>query len=195
MASLKLSVTPTVEPISVDDAAEWIRLVEPDANDPVLTRLIKAARREAEKISGYQLCTATFILYLEAFPLSADTPIRLPRPPLSSVTSIVYTSTAGTSTTWTASEYRVSNAKEPAEIYPAYGYTWPTARSQQEAVAVTYVAGYGGADDVPEDVTQLLLALVGFWYDQPERQAELPAWFTTAMVDRFHGCRDLMMET
>jgi uncharacterized phiE125 gp8 family phage protein len=157
-----------VEPITIEEARKHVELPSGyAAHDPHLLRFIKAARQRAEMITGRQIVTATWDLDFDRFPCF-DEPIFLPKPPLQSVTSILYTSTAGVSTTWTSSEYIVSTHREPGIIRPAFGETYPSARNQLDSIRVRYVAGYGAQSACPELLKAAMLLLLGHWFDHRE---------------------------
>lgn len=162
---LTLSTPPTIDPVGLAELREALRL--DSGRDRDLKRLIQAARQYAEIYLGRQLCTATWLLKLDAFPAN-DGAIRPPRPPLASVTSIGYTDSDGDAQTLDAEKYTVDTDTEPGRIVPAFNETWPSTRAAPNAVTVTYVAGYGSAADVPQTIRQGIIALVGHWNEYPE---------------------------
>ncbi len=94
-------------------------------------------------------------------------------PPLASVTSVKYPDSAGTQTTLAASEYTVDTAVTPGRLFLKYGHYWPvTILQPHSAVVVRFVAGFGAASAVPEDLRQALLLLVGHFYEN--REAVIP---------------------
>lgn len=165
-------VTPAAEePVTLDEAKAHCR-VEITADDSLITALIVAARQVVETLTKRCLVTTTFDLTLEYFPpgpalQQSSGRIRIPNPPLQSVTTLKYYDSEGTLATWDASNYRVL-AGTPGSIVPVYNEDWPTIREQPEAVVVRYVAGYGDAEDVPQSLKQAVLLLVGHWYENRE---------------------------
>jgi uncharacterized phiE125 gp8 family phage protein len=143
-----------------------------------------AAIATCEDFTGRQLATATWELWLSTWyepgiyrPSSCGGPgvIRVPKPPLQSVTSIKYLDEDGVLTTLDAADYVVvagSGPKAPrAEIFPAYGTTWPTSRVQPGSIQINFDAGYG--DDhttVPAELTQGMLLWFGELYERREEQ-------------------------
>lgn len=119
-------------------------------------------------ILGRAIVTQTWEMKLRSFPLRTDriygdVRMLIPLPPLQSVSSITYIDADGVTQTLASSEYTVivgSNA-----VVPAYGKTWPGTRDVPEAVTVTFVAGYGTADDVPDGIVSAGLLMVGDSYD------------------------------
>lgn len=142
---LKQTVAPTIEPITLDEALGNTK-VEVAEENTLVNNLIKLVREHAERETGYQLMPATWRMYLEAF----KNEIILPRPPLSSVSSITYVDTAGATQTVAASVYAVSTGREPGRIWLGYNQTWPTVRGFKEDIVVEYVAGYGVGQAVPQ---------------------------------------------
>jgi uncharacterized phiE125 gp8 family phage protein len=163
--TLRRTVAPTVWPVSLEEAMTQCR--QTDYSDEVtreMSRLIAVATEYAESVCRQSLITQTREYTMSAWP--DDSIIRLPRPPLQSVTSITYVDIAGTTQTWNSSNYRVITAGEIGKVVLAYSQVFPTIRSQEQSVTVTYVAGYGdAASDVPELLRQAILSLVVHWYD------------------------------
>lgn len=174
---LQLVTAPIVEPVSLAELKLHSRLDLADATeDALLTRLITAARLHVETLTGRALCTQTWRYSLKEWPASLR--LVLPRPPLQSVTSVTYLDADGVTQTMSAGDYRVYGA-ETAPVKTAYGppgevwlrsaKSWPTASLEQgPAITVEYVAGYGGASDVPTALIQAVLLLAGHWYEHRE---------------------------
>ena len=154
----------TTEPVSTDDLKAHLYIDDNDL-DAWLTVAEKAARNYCERVTRRQLVNATWTLTLDGF----SDPIKLPKPPLSSVTKINYIDTGGDTQTVSTAVYTVLTDREPGEVVQAYNQTWPTPRGQPEAVSVVYVAGYGtAATNVPETLRLGIQTLVGHWYENRE---------------------------
>jgi uncharacterized phiE125 gp8 family phage protein len=162
--SLKRTVEPTTDPVSVSEARDHCRIDVSDEDSQVL-RWIKAATKYAEERLRRQFITATWRLGLDGWPCrSDDNPlgaIKVPRPPLLAVSSITYVDANGTTQTWDAANYRVDIYSEPGRITPIFGGTWPSARSVVDAIAVTYTSGFGAASAVPSNIKEWILLAVG----------------------------------
>ena len=162
-------------------------------SDPLITALIKAARQQAELELRRALITQTVDAYLDSFPSGDDTTIRLP--PLSAITSIVYTDDAGVEQTLDAARYTVDSQSSPARVTPAYGYSWPATRDKVNAVRVRFTAGYGAASAVPACIKQWMLLQIKALYDNRDKFtpggaiAVLPNEFIGGLLDpeRAHG--------
>lgn len=177
--SVNVSVEPTVEPVSLAEMKLHLR-VDDDitGDDAMISALITAARQKVEIETRRALVTQTQIMRLDGFPRSdcPDLAIVLPNPPVQSVTSITYVDTAGDTQTLDSADYLVDTTTTPARITPVYNGSWPLARAQMNAVAVTFIAGYapgsGSPTDYAANVPQALKAaiklLVGHWYENRE---------------------------
>jgi hypothetical protein len=73
--------------------------------------------------------------------------------------------TTGALTVLDSSLYRVSNAKVPAIVTPAYNQTWPVVRCLEESIKLEYVAGYGAASAVPKNIKAGIKLLIDEMYN------------------------------
>jgi|GEM_PF-500862 len=159
------------EPISLTEAKAHLK-IEPTetADDDYITDLITAVRIFAEGYQGRTYITATKTFKLESWP-SQDY-IRIPHPPLQSITHIKYIDSEGTEHTWDSSNYVAepdSEDKMPGKVYLAYDKSWPSETLRPGMpITVTFVAGYGNADQVPKHIKQALLLLIGHFYENRE---------------------------
>ena len=135
--SLTLVTGPGLEPISRDDAKLWLRL-DHTTEDTLVDSLIQMVREQIEE-RGIAVVTQTWDLRLDGFP----SVIRIPKTPIESVSSISYIDANGDTQTLAESKYTVDVQSTPARIVPAYGTSWPSTRSEPNAVTVRFVAGYG----------------------------------------------------
>ena len=173
VSSLRLITAPAVEPITLIEArlhlrldAEGSPLAHPD--DDIVTALISTAREYMDGrdgILGRCLITQTWELVLDEFP-SAE--IKVPLPPLQTISSIKYDDADGIERTITASNYLVDTSSQPGWVVPISTYTWPSTLDGINTVRVRFVAGYGVAVDVPVRIKQAMLLLIGHWYQQRE---------------------------
>lgn len=178
MYGLVVSTAPTTEPLTTAEAKLHLRVDHSD-EDTLIDNLIEAARNTIEARTGRALITQTLDMYLDRFPYGAE-PILLPRPPLVSVTSIVYTDSDGTAnTTWTSTNYIVSTSREPGRVSLAYGVAYPATYYAPDVVRVRYVAGYGAASAIPEGLRAAMLLLIGHWFTN--REAVVVGTIATAL--------------
>lgn len=190
--ALTIITPPAEEPITVSEAKLSPSLrVDTATDDTAIGTLITAARKLAENYSLHALVTQTIELVLDGFP---DGGIKVPMPPLQSVTSIKYIDTDGTEQTLAASLYAVDTDSIPGMIVPAYDETiWPSTRDEINAVRVRYVAGFGGAAFVPEDIKAWIKIMVGTMYDNPQAVVvgqtvqSVPRNFIDALLDDYRA--------
>lgn len=174
------------EPLTVPELRSWVRQ-DQTFDDATIEALGKAARALVEGLSGRQLVTATWRLDIDGFPWPGgwqylDAPllfpnphtIRLPKAPLQSVTSVQYYDLSDTLQTLDPSVYDVDVARDPGRISLAMNRVWPVTRLRPGAVRITFVAGYGAASAVPEEIKQAIRVTVAQWYEHRGEEGELP---------------------
>ena len=173
MPTLKLQTAPAELPLSLAETKAHLR-VDDTSSDDLISRLIGAAVSHVDGAEGWlgrALISQTWELALDAFPTTEKREIVVPLPPLQSITSITYVDTNGATQTLSTDVYDLvgDGGKQPARIVEAHGETWPSTRSQREAVTVRFVAGYGDtASDVPEAIRHGLLLMIGHLYEHRE---------------------------
>lgn len=166
MNELILETAPAFEPVTVAEAKAHLR-VDVSDDDPLITALIVAARQAFEEINGRSLFTMTWKLILDRWPNRSY--IVLPRPPLASVTSVVYQPTTGSPVTWDAANYVVETLRTPGRVHLADGISWPDADLRDASpITITYVAGWATTGAIPQRYKQAILLLVGHWYENRE---------------------------
>jgi uncharacterized phiE125 gp8 family phage protein len=129
------------------------------AQDTYLNTLITAAREHVEEHLWRALITQTWDLYLTSF----KNPIRIPRPPLQSVTHVKYYDTASVQQTLSTDVYELDTASEPGFVRLKYGQSWPTCRGHDDDIVIRFVAGYG---DAGSDVPRAIRHAVQLWAAQ-----------------------------
>lgn len=163
------SVTPPAAAVvSLADLKAHLR-VDHDDENALITALETAAVALLDGWDG----TLGRALLSQTWELRADDfgcEIRLPLPPLISVTSVKYYDENNALQTLSADVYQVVGigSTNPACIVLNDGETWPTVYTRREAVQVRYVAGYTA---VPTPIVQAIKLLVGHWYQNRESVA------------------------
>jgi uncharacterized phiE125 gp8 family phage protein len=161
---LSLLTAPTVEPLDLVSAKQWLRVTHA-AEDAGISALVSAARQQAESFTERAIATQTFRLLLDEF---AEC-IALPRPPVQSVTAVQYQDSSGVWQTVSTSVYRLVTAERAAWIERVPEQTWPAVRPVSGAVRIDYLAGYTATP--PE----LLMAIKFYLLDLYERDSEAAA--------------------
>jgi uncharacterized phiE125 gp8 family phage protein len=155
-------------PVTLDEAKDHLRVVHTD-DDMYITTLLLAATKWAEDFQCRTYISRTHTDYLDKFP----TVIRPIYSPLVSVTSIKYLDTDGVQQTLSSALYRVDTNTEPGRITEAYNQSWPDIRSVTNTIEIEYIAGYGTAAAVPDDVKAAIKLIVGHFYEHREVVSEL----------------------
>lgn len=168
-AGLQIVTPPSIEPLQVQDVCSYLRLV-PDGgeNDALVSLLTTTVRKQVETILNRALLTQTwkfslrnwpgrdYINWPRAFTSEIDqyykyNYIKVPFPPLQSVTSVTYMRSDGTVGTMVPANftvvngfsYNVFNTFEPGRIVLPFAGIWPTDVLMPGApITVTFVAGY-----------------------------------------------------
>lgn len=160
---------PTGLPLTVAAVRDLhLRSPNGEVEDDYIARLIETAAAAAEYATNRVLLPQTWTLTMNKFPSGA---IELRYPPLTAVTEITYVDVDGVRQTLGGSPlpYEVINpgprANRRACIVPAYHETWPTTRSQWDAVIVTFDCGYAEGE-LPSSIESGMLLMIGELYKQ-----------------------------
>lgn len=162
--ALTLVTAPVAEPVTLAEAKAWCKVDHSD-DDALITSLNVAARDRLEHETRRQFVTATWRLTLPRF----SGPIRLPKPPFQSASSITYVDPAGATQTVTASWYTAAADPDGGLIVLGENYSWPDVLPNRvDAVTVQFVAGYGLAVSVPDAIKTAIKMTLAHWYAQRE---------------------------
>lgn len=164
MNGLELFTAPAIEPITLTEVKEHLRIDSSNTSeDDFINTLIAAATVYYQSRSWRQLITATYKQYLEDFPAVG---MELRKPPLQSVTSIKYEDINGVEQTLSSSVYQVDSKSEVGRIVLADGESFPDTDEVINAVTIEYKAGYGdAASDVPALVKSVLKLIVAHLFE------------------------------
>ena len=166
MSLIRISGPPDLV-VSLAEAKAQLRLDDEDTSqDAMIMGHLRAAQDSIDGASswlGRCLTTQQWRLTLDAFP--ACEVIEIPLPPCQSVDALTYVDDDGA--TQTINDYVVYGigGAWPARLIHAYGARWPATRRQGDAVSVTFTCGYGGWNDVPEDVRAAVMLMAAGLYD------------------------------
>lgn len=163
--------TPATElPVTLEQVRYHLRNEDLRFDDELLKQYIRAAAGYIERTYGLALLTQTIKQYHSEFPSVSNTPLLLRIAPLASITSIVYTDSAGVSQTWTAAEYTSGRLDLGGFVVPGIGYSWPgSVATLPNAITVTYSAGFGAKPStLPFPITQAILYMVADMYTRRE---------------------------
>jgi len=177
---LKVTSAPTEHPVLIGEVMAFIRETEQAKQAEVLEAMFAAVDQldGPNGILNRCLVTQTLQYTMDCFPADGwweysrfVSAFDLPLSPLQSVTSITYLDENGDSQTLDSLKYRVLNAgaeMKRGRVELAYGESWPSTRPIEQAVTVTYVAGFGARNAVPWKYRHLIMVLVKSLYDNRE---------------------------
>lgn len=169
-----LSSAPASTPISLTEAKRHLRLGTPGAEadytdeDSLLTMLVDAVTGHLDGYSGIlgrALVTQTWTQDWNDWPLDL---MRLPLAPVSAITSITYYDTTNQSQTLSSANYSLlADDQSPAAVW-AFNATLPAVYDREDAIRITFVAGYGAASAVPAAIKAAMLLMVADLYENRE---------------------------
>ena len=166
---------PILEPISLADIKEHLRITHSDEDD-LLTAYATAARQYVEQRTGRTLMQTTWEWVADRFPGASNCGLVLPMAaPLLSVTNVKYTDSDAVITTWPAANYIVNIDAMPGHVIPAYGSTWPSYTPYPSgSVRIRYVAGLSTAASPliypAENLLNAIRLLTGGFYENRESE-------------------------
>lgn len=166
----QISVPPVVEPVSLAEAKEWLRIHPDFAEDDNLIRmLIRSARVWAEKITGMALMEQTVVEVWDRYQEGGI--FYLSVWPVISVTSLQYMDDNGDYQTWAASKYTLDAISRPSRIVNKN-------RIQQTGInynnqlpniwRATYKAGNTTTNAVDPNVKSAMLLQIAMMYEKRE---------------------------
>lgn len=150
---------PAGEAVSLVEAKAFLK-VDDAAEDGLITTLIGAARLHVEGVTGRALLAQSWRVVLDDWP--ADGLVKLPATPFMALTEITAYDVTGAGHAVPLAQF----LSEPDRLLlPATVAGMPLLRERQ-GIELDYVAGFGNAPaDVPVDIRQALLLLVGYWFE------------------------------
>jgi uncharacterized phiE125 gp8 family phage protein len=170
--SLQVVTASTCEPLTLDEAKEWLRLgKDQSADEPIIETLVTAARKKVEAITQRFFYQTSVALWVDEFP-DGDV-LALPSSPLVSVSAVTsYDSTDG-ATVMSTSDYTVDTYSEPGRIALRGTGAWPTSLREINGGVVAFTAGYttstgSGSTGLTADCAPMVSAvklLLAHWYE------------------------------
>lgn len=161
------TVAPAVTPVSVAEARDHCR-VDTNDEDVLISALVDTAVSHLDGHSGVLGRAMVTQTWRQDYPRFVNR-MRLPLGDLITVSSVTY--------------YDADNAVQTlsTDIYTAFSdsvgpyldlkpdQSWPSTYTREDAVRVTWTAGYGpAATDVPAAIRQAMLLMIGHWFENRE---------------------------
>ncbi len=191
MSGIKIDTAWNTSAVATSDQKSFMRVDFSD-DDSLIAELIKASQNVIETYLNRSITTQTLSLYLDRLPFYNDIKLQegiytapdleyntnfivLPKAPVSSVTHVKYYDNDDNASTFAATNYYVDTISQQARIVLKTGSSWPTVAETRNANAyeIKYVAGYGGASDVPEPIVQAIKVLTTHLYENREAVTSL----------------------
>ena len=186
---LEIISEPSIEPITVSELQNYLKLDKNSCEDGLLTTMITAARQVIEEYTGRRLITQTIEqitdypqdvyacnniyygncnTYCGSHEVYGDAFYSWPTygqiltiivKPVQSVSKIEYIDTSNTTETWDSDNYIVDGNRIKPDLT-----CWPVNRNFG-SIIVTFVAGYGDtAPDIPAPIKLAILKTAGHLY-------------------------------
>lgn len=154
-------VPPAIEPVSLAEAKDFLRILASD-EDELLGTLITAARLMVEAACGRMLIDQGWRLVLDSWPVAAE--LRLPFSPVGSITAArVYDAVGSAQIVALASLALIEGADPP--VISVSGPV-PVPGRDRAAIEIDVVAGFGATRDlVPAPLRQAVLRLACRWFE------------------------------
>ena len=162
---LLLVAPPDDQPLTTADLLAHLKELDSSQSDYVAS-LGLAAMQHFEERTGRALLTQQWQATFDRFP--CERYLALPRPPLQTIDLVEYQDSVGVWTTWASSNYTADLTEQQGRLVLAYGASWPSVWGVPNAVRVSFTAGYGDPEDVPEPIRHALRLIVGHWYEHRE---------------------------
>lgn len=166
----KRTTPPATSPVSLTEAKAHLRVDHTD-EDNLIESLIDAATShfDGEGVLGRAIITQSWAQWVGQSPGW----VRLNIATFQSLTSVEYYDTDNALQTATLTDFEIRLEGDYVIIKPKTDFNWPLAYTRQDAIKISYVAGYGDAPaDVPQSIRQAILLTVGHWYQNREAVVE-----------------------
>jgi uncharacterized phiE125 gp8 family phage protein len=190
-----LAVAPTFEPISFDEMADHLRLID-DTDEEYVTGLIAVAREYVEGVTGRVAVSSTYRVVAQSWAdlksinermpffrtsLTTSELIPLFRTPLISITSIkYYPPGVTTQTTLSSTNYSAIVTTSPGQIFIPSSVILPDVEEERpDAIEILFVAGHSTIGEVPATLRHAIKLLAAHFYET--RQPVITGTIVAAM--------------
>lgn len=188
---LPVLVTPaTTGPLTLAEVKTHVHIDHAD-DDASIEMMIDAAIALCDGYGGILRTALLEQTWQQDFPCFPVCEFRLLVGQLVSITHVKYYDTDNALQTLSAAVYTgFSDASGPF-LKLNYNQSWPSTYYREDAVRVTWKAGFGTtADFVPADIRHAMLMLIGHWFENRETSVigEMPAelqWSFGALTKRY----------
>lgn len=168
MMRYSLVTAPASEPISTDEAANYLKLGTYSSltsdEQALVSTLIQTARREAEIYTYGGIISQTWDLYLDDWKRY----IEILKAPVTAISSIKYQDNNATEQTLSTSDYQARTSNhigEPGRIYIHENLPTLDQDNILDRVVIRFTCGYASASAVPENLINAMLIRIGSLYE------------------------------
>jgi uncharacterized phiE125 gp8 family phage protein len=157
---------------------KWHLKIGFDDDDQLLMMYLAAARQYVEMRTGLSFMPQTWQMVLDRWPRQdrlefwpATAPlgaILLPRYPVQSITSVIYTDSAGAPQTVASSGYVTDLVTRPSRISPVGGNWSSVTLAPAGAISIRFLAGYATVAAIPPMAIQAIIMMTAHWYENRE---------------------------
>lgn len=183
--ALSIVTEPTLTAVSLSDAKSRLRVTSAQEDSDIVS-MIRSATRWAEHELNWRLLTQTWNYYLDVWPCV----IRMPYPPLQSITHIKYYDGDDVQQTLTEdTDYRVDNKSYPARIEPING--WPSIYNKVLPIEIKFICGFTAASLIVEDIKDAIFLRVADLYEH--RQNSMLGSGRQALIENVEPSHNLLM--
>jgi uncharacterized phiE125 gp8 family phage protein len=168
--SLFLVTDKTVYPVTVAEVKQQLNIADDEtAHDDYLSLLIKTCTQQWEYDTQTKTTRETWRYVMEAFPQSDE--FYIPYGPIASISSIQYYDVGDDLQTLETVYYSLDGItggipKGNSRVWLNHPYDWPSTYTREDAVQVTFVAGYAAtATAVPQIFRHAILLLCTFYFE------------------------------
>lgn len=166
----KRTTPPAIAPVSLDEAKIQCEIEHDDRNALIESFILAAvAHLDGQGVLGRAMITQSWSQWVSQAPGW----VRLTVGPFQSLTSVEYYDADNALQTATITDFEIRLDGDFVLIKPKEDHVWPLAYIRQDAIKITYVAGFGdAATDVPENIRLAIRLLVGHFYENREAVSE-----------------------
>lgn len=157
---LRRTVAATALAVSAADAKDHLRVTASD-DDYLVSGILAAAIDAVGEMSGRVLAQETWELSLA----SATGDVPLPKGPVIAVTGISYYDTSDVLQAATVADFYLFKDDDKAVLRPKPGKSWPGTITRDDAIKITFTAGYTA---IPPALRSAVLLMLAHLYENRE---------------------------
>lgn len=158
------------DPVTVTEIKSALHIEHAD-DDTLITDLIASATIEIERMIGGPIINAAKTEHFDSFP--AKNFIQLLYRPVVSITSVKYTDSEGTQTTFT--DWIADTKSYYGRVVLGFDKEWPSATLYPaNPIEIVYQAGYGAAAiNIPAPIKRTIIQIVSKWYESDDQEKKI----------------------